>query len=305
MFIASARAWAVGILGAVLCTCAFADGDYPTKFSNTGTISNTRHNMMQRQATGGPISVFMDNVRNDYWEVCVYCHTPHGANPNPALPLWNRTIVSTVYTTYNQGGSATLTQEVSQPGANSLTCLSCHDGQTAIDSVINMPGSGRYLASQATSQDNDFLNTWTRAGQGGGGPPSAFPTPHHNNMVECMQCHADGGAAAGATSFGAFVLGTDLRNDHPIGVVFPTASPDFFQPSGTAPRAKYFDTNTNGHMDKEDIRIYQNGSNYQVECATCHDPHGVPSGDAGTKFNGTFLRKTNDASKVCFTCHNK
>jgi mono/diheme cytochrome c family protein len=286
-----------------------AAGDFPTKYSNTGTISNTRHNMTQMPADGnGPFTLFMDNVRNDYWEVCVYCHTPHGANPNPALPLWNHSIVSTVYTTYNQGGSATLTQEVSQPGANSLTCLSCHDGQTAIDSVINMPGSDRYLASQVNPTNDPtnlatqkaFLSTWKRKGQAGGGPPSG-----HQTMAECMSCHTENGAVPGATSFGAFLIGKDLRNDHPIGVVFPTANPDFFQPTGTAPLAKYFDTDGDGHMDKEDIRLYKNGSNFQVECATCHDPHGVPSNGVGSQFNGTFLRKTNGESKVCFTCHNK
>lgn len=304
MFIAWSRAWIVGLLGAIVCGGAMG-ADYPTQFSNTKTIGNTRHNMTQTATDGqSPESFWMDRVRNDYWEICVYCHTPHGANSNPELPLWNRTIKSTVYTTYNQGGSATLTQEVSQPGANSLTCLSCHDGQTAIDSVINMPGSGRYQASQVDSQDNAFLNTWTRKGQGGSGPPSTSIGGGHNTLAECMSCHADS-AGSVATSFGAFVLGTDLRNDHPVGVVFPTASPDFFQPSGTAARAKYFDNNANGRMDKEDIRLYKNGSNYQVECATCHDPHGVPSNGAGSQFNGSFLRKTNAESKVCFTCHDK
>lgn len=304
MFIAWSRAWAVGLLGAIFCGGAIGE-EYPTAFSNTNTIGNTRHNMTQTATDGnGPDSFWMDRKRNDYWEICVYCHTPHGANPKSELPLWNRTIVSTVYTTYNQGGSATLTQEVSQPGANSLTCLSCHDGQTAIDSVINMPGSGRYLATQADTQDTAFLDTWTREGQGGGGSPSTSPGGSHNTLIGCMSCHADYDGSV-ATSFGVFVIGKDLRNDHPVGVVFPTASPDFFEPSATAPLAKYFDTNTNGHMDKEDIRIYKNGSNYQVECATCHDPHGVPRDGPGSKFNDTFLRKTNAESKVCFTCHNK
>jgi hypothetical protein len=35
------------------------------------------------------------------------------------------------------------------------------------------------------------------------------------------------------------------------------------------------------------------------------DSHGVPSGGAGSKFNPTFLRKTNVASAVCLTGHNK
>lgn len=35
-----------------------------------------------------------------------------------------------------------------------------------------------------------------------------------------------------------------------------------------------------------------------VECATCHDPHGV----AGVK---KFLRKSNDSSSLCLSCHTK
>ena len=43
----------------------------------------------------------MDTQRNNYGEVCVYCHTPHGANRTLAAPLWNRTNVATTYQTYN------------------------------------------------------------------------------------------------------------------------------------------------------------------------------------------------------------
>ena len=68
-------AWAFLSAGLVL-----ADVDLPTKFTNQGSIGNTRHNMTQRPASlVVPSGAIMDPYRNDYQEVCVYCHTPHAA----------------------------------------------------------------------------------------------------------------------------------------------------------------------------------------------------------------------------------
>lgn len=278
-----------------------ADGDLPSKFLNQGSIANTRHNMTQRQpGGGGPAGVTMDQYRADYGEICVYCHTPHGANTTYRLPLWNRTIKSTTYQIYT---SSTITQTVTQPGLNSLSCLSCHDGQVAVDSIINMPGSGRYLQSQETSQNNAFLNTWSN-------PSGVGPSSHLGLRAgECLACHspAAGVVGAGATDFTVFAIGTDLRDDHPVGVTYPATGPgiDFKAPGATFSNLRYFDTNGNGRPDKNEIRMYDTGEGYEVECATCHDPHGVPSGGAGTPFNRSFLRVTNAQSALCLTCHTK
>ena len=271
-----------------------------TKFSNQGSIANTRHNLTQRQPNGGgPNGSIMDSFRNNYGEVCVYCHTPHGADANIKLPLWNRTTLATPYKTYNQLNTSTLTQQVSQPGANSLSCLSCHDGQTAMDSIINMPGSGRYLASQATSTNNTFLNTW---------PGSETGNVQHQGLSggECLVCH--GGALPTVPDFRMAVIGTDLTNDHPVGITFPTkngAGTDFKTPGGTQGTTRYFDSNSNGTMDSGDVRLYDNAGLAKVECASCHDPHGVPSGGPGSTFNPTFMRVNNTGSAVCLTCHAK
>jgi len=100
-----------------------------------------------------------------------------------------------------------------------------------------------------------------------------------------------------------FYLGTDLRNDHPIGITFPMAnSVDFNIPAGVNSTSPFFDENTNGKMEKAEIRTYDG----KVECASCHDPHGVPSAGVGSVFFKTFLRKQNtDGSAVCLTCHIK
>jgi Doubled CXXCH motif (Paired_CXXCH_1) len=269
-----------------------------TKFSNQGGIANTRHNLTQRQPSGGgPDGGFMRLARNDYGEVCVYCHTPHGADASAKLPLWNRTIQTTTYKTYNELKTSSLTQTVSQPGANSLSCLSCHDGQTAMDSIINMPGSGGYKSSalNAGKSEKDFLDSW---------PGMPAGTVHQAlNPAGCLACH---GAVAipGAPDFTIAAIGTDLTNDHPVGITFPTTNgngTDFKTPTGTQGNATFFDSNSNGGMDKGDVRLYD----AKVECASCHDPHGVPSGAAGSTLNPTFMRLANTNSAVCLTCHAK
>lgn len=67
-------------------------------------------------------------------QICVYCHTPHTGDTSGA-PLWNRLTSGATFTMYD---SATfdMTAQASPQGV-SLACLSCHDGATGYDSVIN------------------------------------------------------------------------------------------------------------------------------------------------------------------------
>lgn len=295
-----------GLLLALAAPPAVADTDVPSKFSNRGSVGNTRHNLSQRQASGGgPTGQTMDSYRNDYEEVCVYCHTPHGANRTAAAPLWNRTMKATTYQTYDLLGSSSITQTVTPPGINSLTCLSCHDGTTAVDSIINMPGSGRYNPAQETTENTAFLNAeWDNRR----GPDASAHMAL--NTTGCLACHSTGAGPLGAnaTDFTAFAIGTDLRNDHPVGIRYPTAAgvgTDFRDPPRKEARLAYFDTNGNGRADAGEIRLYNTGDGYEVECASCHDPHGVPSAGPGSVFNPTFLRVSNTGSGVCLSCHTK
>ena len=210
---------------------------------------------------------------------------------------------ATTYQTYDLLGTSSLTQTVAQPGAASLSCLSCHDGQTAVDSIINMPGSGRYQASQATSQDNAFLNSWNNAS----GPDATVHIGLNGAAPEtgCLACHAPGAEIfkAGATDFTIFAIGTDLRNDHPVGITYPVTSgtsTEFKTPGGQKGATFFFDDGDN-NMEKQEVRVYDG----KVECASCHDPHGVPSGAPGSTFKPTFLRVANTGSALCLTCHTK
>jgi len=295
------------LLAAGFLIAGQASAEPTTKASNRDSITNTRHNLTQSFLGGN--AGWMSLSRNDYGEVCVYCHTPHGANTNVAAPLWNRTMRETTYTTYNELGTSSLTQTVTQPGAASLTCLSCHDGQTAIDSIINMPGSGRYSADQNSGQDNAVLDKWP------GGPGESFYGGHGTlsntpatmaNYGECQSCHSINGDQHDPSTipqFDVFFIGTDLRNDHPVGITFPTDSPDFKAGAVDRGALRFFDTNLNGHADKDEIRLYNTGNGFEVECASCHDPHGVPGADGA--FTPTFLRVKNSSSALCLACHAK
>jgi predicted CXXCH cytochrome family protein len=112
----------------------------------------------------------------------------------------------------------------------------------------------------------------------------------------CLSCH-DGvtavdnyGGSGGTTETitGSANLGTDLRNDHPIGIQYPAdgTAAGYHNKANLGPELK-LSTWTLGATLKTD----------RVECSSCHDPHD----DA----NGTFLRMSNTGSDLCMKCHDK
>lgn len=259
------------------------------------SIKQTKHNLGRTNVVG---SNFFDGTD----EICVFCHTPHGsAGDASAAPLWNRKLAApATYTTYTQTGSSTLEGTVQPVGSVSLACLSCHDGTQAMNANYNGPGAGAgagYIASAAggySSASNATLmnGTW-----------SAFGTL--NMPAEIAY------------------IGTDLRNDHPIGIPFCGDSAitgagntvtincpnDGFKATSVKTKPMnsiqvfWVDTDGNATRNKEDMKLFPDNrgasivSAANVECASCHDPH--------TAANPTFLRVSNSGSGVCLTCHAK
>ena len=89
-----------------------------------GSVVGSKHDL---SATGGGMWGAADED-----EVCVFCHTPH--NSNPEGPLWNRNNPSVTFTLYS---STSLQASPQQPQTESILCLSCHDGVTALNAIIN------------------------------------------------------------------------------------------------------------------------------------------------------------------------
>jgi predicted CXXCH cytochrome family protein len=246
-------------------------------------------------ANGGARNTFTGTA-----EICVFCHTPHGGDASAAVPLWNRTLNSPgAYATYDDLGTSTFDAQMAPVGSVSIGCLSCHDGSIALDSLINEPGSG--------AQNPGF-----RAGGWSGAD---------------VVSQTDGRLAPGIVQN----LGTDLTNDHPIGMQYAgggvsastpalaqgdTTDPDFAPVLYKVRDGRYLwwvdkDWRTGGDAQrtKTDVVLYTRdastgyaGQTQQepfVECASCHDPH--------TTENPTFLRisNTDTPSGLCLTCHVK
>lgn len=70
---------------------------------------------------------------------CQYCHSPH-LRTNAAvsgLPLWNRSLgTADSWTMYGGGSTSGGTSINTNPGSNSRSCLSCHDGAIALGDVL-------------------------------------------------------------------------------------------------------------------------------------------------------------------------
>jgi predicted CXXCH cytochrome family protein len=186
---------------------------------------------------------------------CTFCHAPHSANtaaPYDIAPLWNRrasTATFLVKPTLATNTTPDLSAANIQAG-HTLACLTCHDGVSDIG---------------ATFASGD-----------------AFTTT--GNKIPVAGTAASPGSNIGSTYNGTIYVspgGTnaDLRDDHPVGIPYPTTAPGFV----AAATVK----TTNG------LLLY--GPNNNVECGSCHEPHSVS--------NGKFLRQP--ANTLCALCHTK
>ncbi|MBI2840652.1 MAG: hypothetical protein HYX75_20235 [Acidobacteria bacterium] len=202
----------------------------------------------------------MPRYINNYGEVCVYCHTPHSAGID--APLWNRQLPTGPFQLY---ASTTMDTVVGQLSGYSLACLSCHDGTIAVDAIINAPGPGPNLGGPWYGKTPG----WRHYRMSTDGPGTCGWECHHEGF--------DYGHDARMS-----YMGTDMRNDHPVSMTYPTPAqdPDFIAPPD--PQKGF-----------ADLPLF----NGKVECPTCHNVH-----DPGIK---PFLRKSNADSSLCGTCHVK
>jgi len=250
-------------------------------------IRNTKHNFSSTVTPnilgGGDTRTVKSNSES---EICIFCHTPHGANQSEG-PLWNRDIpASSSYTIYSSGS---IDSTIQQPNGVSKLCLSCHDGSIAIGSVRNRAGSGGFQTTPIAM-----------TGTGSGG----VMAPGEGNNT-------------GYTRF----LGKDLSNDHPISLTYnqalvnadgemrdPTQDP--IRVRGLTPRPQLQSI----HLQPA-VRNNPTPDSGQVQCVSCHDPHIRDTTDENIKFlrfnrlqkarpdgSNTFLPATDI---ICLACHTK
>jgi predicted CXXCH cytochrome family protein len=160
-------------------------------------------------------------------------------------------------------------------------CLPCHASH---NTQLDTAGRSQVLWNHAVT-DQTFEMYTTAAGHQGAQPegPSKL----------CLSCH-DGvtaidnyGGNAGYFNNKTIPpgrpssLGTDLRDEHPIGIQYPP--PDL-----------------TGYNDKSTftgVKVVSVNGVDRVECTSCHNPH--------DNSLGKFLRQTLDGSALCLECHDE
>ncbi|MEW8100086.1 MAG: multiheme c-type cytochrome [Candidatus Thiodiazotropha endolucinida] len=246
------------------CFLLCASGDLNAE--RISDIRNTKHNL---SISGpGPVRATSES------EVCVFCHTPHGASDIPAAPLWNRALSGATYTPYTST-SIDAQDTTAEPGGSSKLCLSCHDGTLAIGAV-----------NVANGQANANISLQGTAA--GGTIPEGS------------------GALSGFTRR----IGVDLTNDHPISFTYDSAlalaDGELRDPSIES----HIATRASGQNPKPVVPLESD----RLECVSCHDPHirdtdisknikflrlnRFQEGPPGSAFSGI-----NDI--VCLACHDK
>ncbi len=267
-------------------------------------IAATRHNL--GTASTQPIHVTGTTPATGTAEICVFCHTPHGADvttPN-APPLWNKRLATgATYTTYASLNTPSIDGEILPVGSISLACLSCHDGTQAMDNIINAPGSGGFLATGGATDGLGY--TWTA----GVAATGLMPASVANLGINLSNDHPIGiqYCGGGLTGTGTTVTGTcrDIDfNRADVRTATINTNQVFWIETGTVDNTK---TRTDLPLYTRAFAAAAGGAGPSVECGSCHDPH-VAEGQAGPNgqvAGATFLRVSNASSAVCTACHVK
>ncbi len=254
-------------------------------------IKNTKHNLSSLSPEGIERAVYSEQTT----EICIFCHTPHGANAEAAealkAPLWNRSLSSARYILYDQVWSTSFeAYEVSPPKPNAPTgysrlCLSCHDGTIALGSFVNRPGSGTSFSPI------DMLYPTGQSPSGGSG---TIPV--------------GSGISTGDTR----VIGTNLQNDHPVSFVYDSTlavrDEELTDPGPPlVPPAKIGDSTPISPMRRypgTDLSRFDT-----VQCTSCHNPHAAtyPKFLRASFFNNDPADINYPAASkiLCLYCHEK
>ena len=164
---------------------------------------------------------------------------------------------------------------VSLPG--NQICLPCHTPHNAL-----LAGSDNVLWNHAETQESFTMY-------------SDLAAQPEGTSKMCLGCHDGvtaidnygGSGGTGIVITGSAALGTDLSDDHPIGIEYPSLPAEYNPPSTFDP----------GIGSGPGVRLIEVEGVERVECASCHNVH--------NNGLGRFLRVPLQESYICLQCHIK
>lgn len=230
-------------------------------------------------------------------EVCVFCHTPHNAQPD--TPLWNHEMPAQWYIEY---GSTTLKASPGQPTGKSRLCLACHDGTVALGALGNPPYdevvdlddvflTGR--ADLGTDLTNDhpisfIFDSGLRAQNPQLADPHLIDLPLEEQQVQCTTCHD-----AHERDIVPFLRRT-TRNGALCTTCHVKAGETWDW--GISPHATSAATPTGTNPWSERKPEWRGQTVAENACLNCHQPHNAVTPERLIK---------DREEDTCYLCHNK
>ena len=222
--------------------------------------------------------------------MCVFCHTPHNANPTRGL--WNRELPGVTYKLYQ---SSTLQAVIDQPTGDSRLCLSCHDGLLALGNV-RVPADNNFSLDRLTganslgtdlSDDHPVslhYDNSLAALQGELADPMNLEQPiklDENQDLQCSTCHDPHEA----------VIPKFLRMDNRFGKLCTVCHtlPLWNDSSHATSSATWTGTGSGPWPQDGYTTVAENA------CLNCHRPHGAGHPE--------WLLAQSDEPGNCINCH--
>ncbi len=281
---------------------SYANHNSTSAGDSANGIVNSRHNlsMSGTHFHSGDTSTSYPGTLNTTGttEICVFCHTPHWANTGEG-PLWNRAIVNDQFSD-KPGNAFTV-------GDGSVACLSCHDGATALDALVNRPGKGSNTDGSTTHlgwvfQDDGAFHTHILGGRVAVGSNNLIDD--HPITISYLEAYTEnnGNPVHSLRDPNTTLSGIDLSANG----AGPLVTGNLWAIEGNISDGTIADLLEDGEF---------------VECVSCHDPHyknqtnpdpdfvasyGATSHTAAS-VDGLFLKRVggNSDSGLCRTCHAK
>lgn len=257
----------------IMVRYAYSDG--------VGNILNTKHNFSAVTIRGYAPQAGAHAV--SVAEVCVFCHTPHGAIVNQ--PLWNHSLSSrSSYIWYSAATLLSKPPASGKPDGDSLLCLSCHDGDQSVGAIHVYAGkaSTEPVAMTGTSLDS--------SGKISSGLATNFGSDlsgHHPISIEMSECLVSNKNTECTSTPPPPNVTWMLKGISSIGKAYKRKTSNQYTPPGGSFTCAVTDHPGTG-----------------VQCSSCHDAHLDSAKFLRTGSSGSWS-STIYSDSLCCECHVK